>query len=217
MNGVPRIISIVEGEVERAALPILIERIASLMIPPPSIAWHSPIRTRRDSFPRSGYSEEREKILALARQEATSNDAILVLLDSDGEPPCRHGRGGRRPLCLFEDDLIREIRYHVPHHPLAVIWANRMYESWFLAAAPSLSDPRLFRQNADLSTPTDPEAVTNPKDWIEARMLQGLKYKVTRDQPRLTHRLNLQMARSASPSFDYFYREIERLIGLIAP
>jgi hypothetical protein len=86
---VPRIVSIVEGDGELAAVPIIIRRVADdLGIF--DVHGYSSVLTRRNQFPR--FPAERERALAAARSQLGGYGAILIVLDSDGEPPCRDPR-----------------------------------------------------------------------------------------------------------------------------
>lgn len=210
MTLAPRIVSIVEDTGDARAVPKLVERVWAAMEPSTYVDCYQTITTDRDTFARSGNPSERERALTLARDRAGPGGAIFVLLDSDGEPPCRHGA---RP-CLFGQDLEAELVRIVPDVPFAMVFAVRMFESWFLAAASSLAGARGLPH--DLTPPDVPEAETNPKAWLSQKMrTSGLKYNPARDQVAFISRLNLDQARAASPSFDRCYREIERLIRAV--
>ncbi|HZO33212.1 MAG TPA: DUF4276 family protein [Chloroflexota bacterium] len=202
MNAVPRIVSIVEGDGELAAVPILIRRVgAELGL---YVDCFRSILTSRDRFPR--FPQERENRMRIARIDAGESGAILVLLDADGEPPCSHGQ----LRCLLGTDLIEAVTPLAAGLPIAVVLAQHEFETWFIAAAPSLV------ASGDLvpgtEAPEDPERIRGAKEWLSIRMFNRPSYSPTADQARLTERFDMQMARQRSPSFDRCYREIERLI-----
>jgi hypothetical protein len=207
MNGVPRIVSIVEGDGELLAVPKLIERISLRMDPPVYVDSRRTVLTSRDRFPR--LAAEREGKVRLAREDAGPDGALLVLLDSDGEPPCLHGA---HP-CLLGTDLTAEIQRLAPELPVAVVFAEREYEAWFLAASPSLAGYRGLP--LDLEAPQSPDQEPRAKEWLSDRMPPGQRYDPARDQVGFTDRFDMQMARERSPSFDFCYREIERLIRAV--
>ncbi|MFN8635074.1 MAG: DUF4276 family protein [Chloroflexota bacterium] len=207
MNDVPRIVSIVEGRGESTfnAVPILIRRIAQEI--GCYVDSYRTVRTRRDTFPRS--SSERERALRLARADADPNGAILVLLDSDGEPPCVN-RAHRSSLCLLGPELLRAVSPLASGLPIAVVMAEREFEAWFVAAAESLVFSGDLRSGT--TAPVNPDVLHDPKGWLSERMRSRPQYRPAADQARLTEHFSLQMARDNSPSFDSAYQEIERLI-----
>jgi hypothetical protein len=206
---VPRIVSIVEGHGEQAAVPILIRRIGEQL--GVSIDGYKTIRTKRGLFPRS--SAERERQMRIARDDAGPNGAILVILDSDGEPPCAHARHGAA-ACLIGDDLLVTIRPIAAGLPVAVVMAEREFEAWFVAAAESLVVEGVLQSGS--RSPREPEQLQDPKGWLASRMLGRRVYNPVADQKRLAARFDIGMARANSPSFDAAYREIERLIRAVA-
>ena len=96
---------------------------------------------------------------------------------------------------------------------MSVVFAHRMYEAWLLAACESLAEYPLYRPEMPASV--DPEGEEDPKAVLSQWMRPGEKFKPTRDQVRLTARMDIQVARQRSPSFDRCYQEIERLIRVV--
>jgi hypothetical protein len=62
-----------------------------------------------------------------------------------------------------------------------------------------------------LVAPPDPEGIRGAKEWLSARMA-GHPYKATTDQAALATVFDMKTARRSSPSFDKFWREVERLM-----
>src|SRR4051812_12175053 len=89
VSELPGIVAIVAGHGEVAAVPILIRRIAGYIDPSLVIDCPRPIRTHQYGF--TGTSSEREKCFEQARTRVGSRGAILVLIDSEGAPPCQLG------------------------------------------------------------------------------------------------------------------------------
>jgi hypothetical protein len=189
---------IVEGHGEVQAAPLLVRRIAEsvgfsepLVIPPP-------LRVHRDRVVKEG---EIERAIELVARQVGDRGAILVLLDSDEDCAAKLG-----PALLARARAARADRR------IAVVFAVREYEAWFLAGAESLAGQRTLP--ADLMSPEDPEVVPHPKAWLDKRMGRG--YSKTIEQPKLTAHLDLGRARRAS-SFDKLIREVCALLGTAPP
>jgi hypothetical protein len=204
-------VSIVEGDGERSAVPILIRRIAQdLGIF--DVHGYTTVLTQRNRFPR--FPSERERAVRLARSELSDDGAILILLDSDGEPPCRDPRHRRSP-CILGEQLLEAVAPLAAGLPIAVVMAEREYESWLVASAPTLIGMDGLRQ--DVQAPDDPDRLRNPKGWLSSNMSDRDRgYDPVADQARLTDRFDMALARERSPSFDHAYREIERLIRAVS-
>jgi hypothetical protein len=203
-------VSIVEGDGERAAVLILIRRIAA-EIGVYGIHVYTTVLTKRNRFPR--IASERETRLREARIAAGDDGAILILLDSDGEPPCVDIRHQTSP-CVLGADLVREIGPLTAGLPVAVVMAECEFETWFVAAAPSLTGSKGLVPGT--IPPDCPDSLGDPKGWLTARMMNSDRaYSPTADQARFTERFDMEMARQWSPSFDHCYREIERLIRAV--
>jgi len=189
---------IVEGDGEVEAVPLLIRRIARESYPDVAINVISPpIRIPRDKLVKA---DELERAVELAARQAGRGGAILVLIDSDDDCPAQVG-----PALLERAHAART------DFPIGVVLAKCEFEAWFLAAAESLRGRRGLR--TDLVRPVDPEAIRDAKGWIRDRMPDGRKYRETLDQPAFSAVFDLSAARS-SDSFDKYYREVVRLIGL---
>lgn len=191
----PRLVCVVEGDGEVEALPILVRRIVAEVLPEAYIACQRPILTRRDRLLRR--SDELERVMLLARAKAGVHGAILLVIDSDGEPPCQVG-----------PELLRRALPIAAGLQVGVVVAHREFEAWFLAAAESLRGHRELSQS--MSGPADPEAIRDAKGWLRRHMPPGCRYGETTDQPALAQIFDLQAARRA-PSFDKCYREVTRL------
>ncbi|HEY2018922.1 MAG TPA: DUF4276 family protein, partial [Bryobacteraceae bacterium] len=98
------------------------------------------------------------------------------------------------------------------HGGVAIIIPKYEFETWFLAAAPSLAGYHGLRDG--LLAPPDPAAVRGAKEWLSRHMGLGRKYSPTVDQAALVAHMDLKAARSCR-SFDRLCLEIERFI--VAP
>jgi hypothetical protein len=180
-----KIASIVEGDGEVKALPVLLRRLAGWRPPDPYPQPLRPIKVSRDRF--LNREQEFSRHLQLAAKKCEGDGWILILLDADDDCPAELG-----PTTL------ERARKCVPHRPVSVVLANREYEAWFIATAASLDGCRGF-----VYEPTDTidaEVPRNAKGWIKAR-IQGQSYGEVMDQPAFSARMDLQVAYENSRSF----------------
>lgn len=83
------IASIVEGDGEVAALPILLRRLAAELEPFVVVNALPPIRVRRDRF--LNKDEELRRQLLLAASKCGDDGWILIVLDADDDCPRQKG------------------------------------------------------------------------------------------------------------------------------
>lgn len=185
------VVSIVEGDGEVAALPILLRRIAEWLSPKSMVQIPEPIRVRRDRF--LNKDEEFKRYLLLAAAKCGDNGWILVLLDADDDCPAKLG-----------PQILQRAKEIVPHRRVSVVLANREYEAWFLAAAESLDGHRGFA--FDNPQNFEPEVKRNAKGWLGERMPEGT-YREMIDQPKFSAKMNLSQASERSRSFQKLCQE----------
>ncbi|WP_447729267.1 DUF4276 family protein [Pseudoxanthomonas suwonensis] len=190
-----KVASIVEGDGEVAALPILLRRLCAWRTPEAYVDVQTPIRVRRDRF--LNREEEFERYLHLAAAKSGDDGWILVLLDADDDCPAELG-----------NSIAMRASEHVPHRPVAVVIANREFEAWFIASADSLSG---FRGFAHEGGHLDPERPRDAKGWIRARMAGGT-YGETTDQPAFATHMSLEQAEKGSRSFRKLCSEWDRKV-----
>lgn len=177
------IATIVEGDGEVHALPILLRRLNQWKSPELYFNVLAPIRVRRDRF--LNREDEFRKQLLLAAAKCELNGWILILLDADDDCPADLGAS-----------VLKRAQEVAPHRRVSVVLANREFESWFIAAAASLDGVRGFTAPNQL---VDAETPRNAKGWIEKHM-EG-SYSEILDQPGFTHKLDLQQAFDGCRSF----------------
>jgi hypothetical protein len=192
-----KIVSIVEGDGEVAALPILLRRLADWRPTPTYPDVQPPIRVRRDRF--LNREDEFVRYLRLAAAKCGDEGWILVLLDADDDCPA-----------TFAAQVFERARACVPNRSISVVMANREYEAWFIAAAESLNGQRGFVHRADETV--EPEAPRDAKGWIRERMRGGV-YGTTTDQPAFTALMNLEQAFARSRSFRKLCNEWDRRVA----
>jgi hypothetical protein len=191
------IASIVEGDGEVPALPKLLHRIAA-ELGVPSLLTPTPMRFPRTKITIVGGIE---RAVAAGALRVSGRGGVLVLLDADDDCPAEYA-----PILLARARAAR------PDKQVAVVLANREFEAWFLAAAPSLAGQ--FGFPAEFSRPENAETPRDCKGLLTKARPRGQPYKETVDQAPLTSAFDLKMAREHSNSFDKFYREVSRLLGI---
>ena len=187
------IVSIVEGDGEDAALPVLLRRLGEWLTPDEYINVARPIRVGRNQF--LNRADIFSKQLQLAALKCTQPGWILILLDADDDCPAE----------LARDILQRSMRI-IPNQRVSVVLAKREYEAWFLASALSLNGKRNLRIDA---APANAESVRGAKEWLSERILNG-RYREVTDQPALSAVMDLQQARENSRSFRKLCTEWEK-------
>ncbi len=195
-----RVASIVEGHGEVAAVPILLRRIWHELIGGEHVDVLRPIRQNRYRL-----SNNKDDVLANAVSLAANklsdpsltaaSPLILILLDAEDDLYCELG-----------PKLLQIAQNSRSDKNISCVIANVMYETWFVAAAESLSD---YLELTGEIVPVDPEGQSLGKPWVKKR-IKGVKYSETVDQPKLTAAMDLHQCRDRSPSFDKLCRELEK-------
>ena len=193
----PTIASIVEGDGEVRALPKLLHRIAA-ELGAPNLLTPTPMRIPRGKITIVGGIE---RVVAAEALRVSAKGGVLVLLDADDDCPAEFG-----PFLLARAQAVR------PDKRVSVVLANREFEAWFLAAAPSLAGQ--FGFPADFVRPRNSETPRDCKGLLTKARPKGQPYKETVDQAPLASAFDLKMAREHSDSFDKFYREVSRLLEI---
>jgi hypothetical protein len=193
----PRVViaSVVEGEGEISALPVLLRRLMY-----EAQIWDAdiqpPFMVDRGRLVRPGGLEAAVEAQA-RRVPADRPGGILVVIDADDDCPADLG----------PSLLARATR---PDKRTAVVLANREFEAWFLASAPSLAGRAGLAEH--LVVPANSETLRDCKGWLTHHRRDGVRYRPRVDQPALTHEMDLDLARVNSPSFDKLCRDITYLI-----
>ncbi|MFO1271981.1 MAG: DUF4276 family protein [Rubrivivax sp.] len=189
-----RIVAIVEGDGEVAALPLLLRRIANWRTPEIFPDVPAPIRVRRDRF--INREDEFRRHLLLAAAKAGDDGWVLILLDADDD-------------CAFQasQQLLARAHEVIPHRRVSVVMAVREYEAWFIAASASLNGQRgLVVEPGDVAKAEEPR---DAKGWLKQRM-PGRSYGETTDQPAFTAAMDLAEAHERSRSFRKLCSEWDR-------
>jgi hypothetical protein len=190
------IVPIVEGQGEEVAVPVLLRRMATEIAPEIWLEVRKPLRGSRQALVApNGIERYAERAAVLGGPGA----GLLVLLDADDDCPA-----DLAPRLLTRLQGARSDRHG------RVVLANREFEAWFLASAPSLGGRRGLAE--DIALPADPEAPRDCKGWLTAHRTDGRSYKPVADQAALTAAFDMALARSHSPSFDKLWRDVTRLL-----
>ncbi|MFE1578080.1 DUF4276 family protein [Streptomyces fradiae] len=191
------IASVVEGEGEISALPVLLRRLMY-----EAEIWDAdiqpPFLVDRGRLVRPGGLEAAVEAQA-RRVPADHPGGILVVIDADDDCPASLG-----PSLLARAEAAR------PDRRTAVVLANREFEAWFLASAPSLGGRAGLAEH--LEVPADSEALRDCKGWLTHHRRDGVRYRPRVDQAALTQVMDLGLARTNSSSFDKFCRDITYLV-----
>lgn len=192
-----KVVSIVEGDGEMEAFPILLRRLADGCEPPVYAEILKPIRVHRDQF--INKKDAFNKKLQLAANKCGEAGWILILLDADDDCPVQ-----------LAADISARAAACVPHRAVSVVIAKREYEAWFIAAAASLDGVQGFVYDA--GDTVDPERPRDAKGWMGDRKTVRGYYPII-DQPKFTARMDLALARERSRSFRKLCEEWDRRVS----
>ena len=193
---------IVEGQGDEAAVRLLLQRVWTELLGGEYLEVVKPIRRSRGLLLGQDSGDLEKSIrFALLKLEQYGGGLVLILIDAEDDC-ATYGPLG--PLILQRALKLRS------DIDIAVVIANVMYETWFVAAASSLTDYLDLPDEA--SIPANPEEERAGKGWIKQRIKSG-KYSETADQSALTAKMDLALCRSRSPSFDKLCRELEKRLS----
>jgi hypothetical protein len=196
-----RIAAIVEGHGDAAAVPVLLRRLWLEIAGGQYVEILKPIRSKRNLLEKEA-ELRRAVALAIAKLKYNPPNSdpalVLILFDRDPSPDLP---------CVLAPRVLGWATTAFAHTDIICVVANVEYESWFVAAAESLS--KYVRLKVGEIAPANPEHQRSGKKWVETRFT-GTRYSETQDQPAMTATMDLELCRSRSPSFDKLCRELER-------
>jgi|CXWL01.1.fsa_nt_gi hypothetical protein len=184
-----KILPIVEGIGDVAAVPVLIRRL---------LAHHglhtvNVLRPYRFGEVAKVSKNFRRNVLTAAKERA----AILWVLDCDDGCAVEWVR-------ILEEQIPAELTV-----PLSFAFFVREYESLFLAEQQCLVSQ--LGVPATSRFPDDPESIRGAKEYISRLMPAGLAYKESVHQARLTGHIDLNEARRTSRSFRHLEKALVEL------
>ncbi len=193
------VVPIVEGHGEqKSAIRTVVRRVWTEILGGEYVNVLRPIREPRSKLITSGGLVKAVELADIKLRELHSEDPsmVLVLFDADEDLPC-----------VLAPQLLDVLRNQCAHLDVAVVLPNPEFETWFAAAAASLT--RYFNLDATAPSP-HPERARQRKGAIRRWMGH---YSETIDQVRLTEAMDLNLCRSRSPSFDKLCRELAKRAG----
>jgi hypothetical protein len=184
---------IVEGQGDQAALPPLIRKMAS-DAGYFEIQIRQPFRVHRGRF--AAKFDDFERAVKFLAVEC---DCIMTVLDADDDCPKE-----------FAQDLRERAAAIAGHKVVSVVMAKSEFESWILAGIESLRGYRGVLETA--TCPSSVESIRDAKGTLEA-MIESKVYSETVDQVKFAANLDSDLARSNSPSFDKFARDLISILS----
>jgi hypothetical protein len=196
-----RVAPIVEGDGEVACVRILLQRTWE-MLDGEFIQIVPPFRGGRGRLVKKDILQKAVRAASLKLNEIpASGDPALILILIDADEDCPGKLGPKLLEYAQEMDSVDDV---------ACVLANVEFETWFAAAAESLST---YLDLTSFSASESPEVARQGKAWVERRFRktkQRSKYSETRDQPAMTSAMDLALCRRRAASFDKLCRELEQ-------
>lgn len=201
MNGIPSIVSIVEGDGDVAAVPGLLRR----------ILWERLGRYDiqvSEAKPANGKPNLLKKFEQFLGYAIIDNcDAILVIVDADKQCPVEEAR----KLATRAGVLNLGV-------PIAIVYAKSEYETWFIANLTEYTGAAIRNRLGMSDTehaPDNVEDVRGAKGWLSERMPGDRAYKETKDQGPLTYHIDLDLTHDKSRSFRRLCNALGELVYAI--
>lgn len=186
--GTPHIGLIVEGPGDKEAFPILLRKYLQTHGVFTEVLG-KPVPLKGKGSATSASNGVEGYVLAAARPGCRG---IIVLVDADKDPSCVLG-----PQLLARAQAVTAI-------PVVVVVAERDFEDWLYCSVESL-------ELGDVGwSPTQ-----RGKSVIESLIAPG-KYVKSTMQARLTHRLDVSLARSRSSSLDRLLRKVDAIVATLS-
>lgn len=192
-----KIVPIVEGDGEEKAVPNLISRILDHY--GWSNNWYTGNTMRAGNL---GHFKKYMLRYLKAAELAPGCSGILLLFDLEDECPKK------------ESEIITQnIKSLGIFCPVALVFAHREYEAWFLASLETICGN--FELPHNISCDRDIESIRDVKGWISKQMPkkpQPKIYKETFHQAEMTKLIDIDIASQRSRSFRRLIHAIEEII-----
>lgn len=203
-----KIVPIVEGYGEEAAVPCLIRRWLKHRRYHKSFeVLDAAINAKGCGRLKAAYDRERHIGIEHYIEAALRNspDAIVVILDSDDDCVKRSQSLGLGP------ELLTRAKAVDSHLPISVVVANREYEAWFLASLTRIrANGHLPKHSSRFGNYLKPESHRDCKGIISN--LLCCPYEETVHQHQLTESLTFSKgAVYRSPSYGKLIRDLDRI------
>lgn len=188
----PSIISIVEGPGDIEAVPTLLIKILT-----DQQQWQWFVGKPYKANNLKALKKNITRLLQRALQEKNCG-ALLILLDLDDGCPKE------------EAHELAEIieKFNLPK-PVAIVFAHREYEAWFLASLPTIAGH--YGLPSELEYEQEVESRRDVKGWFRAQMSRH-KYNPVTHQKAFTSLIDIELAYENSRSFRRLYDAVSELI-----
>ncbi len=190
MSDVPVIVPIVEGDGETDSCHVLL----------PHLAVHVGLRLQ---FARALNAHGRHNLLKARGLERFVHLAALTPRWGS----CAKG------LAFGLAERARVLRLSPP---VAVVVAVPMYEAWLLGSLAAIAGKTIkgrpgIPAGTTLDVPSGPEAMPNPKRWLQRHLPPDRGYHETSDQPAFTAHMDFEATRASCRSFSRLIHALEEL------
>ncbi len=193
----PCIIPIVEGHGEKDAVPLLVRRILYQQQ-----LWHWSVS---QPIQAGGLSKLKKKLAEFVAHAQKKKDCggILILLDLDDGCPAYEAA-----------DLAEQVRQLYLLCPVAIVFAHREYEAWFLASIEYIARDNSNSLPSNLKYEGEVERSRGVKEWLTSQMPPGQGYKPTLDQAGFTNLIDVDVAQQRSRSFRRLCHAIKEVVRI---
>ncbi len=196
-----RVVPIVEGHGEYAAIAKLLKRVWKVLLDGDYLEVLETIRHPAGSLKKQ---EGLQKAVSLGARKLKNlkpqpgvGSLVLVLIDSDDDCPVKK--------CPEMNAWANEVARGIDVSCLMAVFE---FETWFVATAESLAEFLDVK-----NVPADPEATRSKKGWIEKYFRREEKrrsYSPSIDMPKMTDAMDLAKCHEKSRSFRKLCRELEK-------
>jgi hypothetical protein len=198
---VAKIVPIVEGPGEVAAVPVLINGILR------SLGEHTVfVAAPKNAHGKGNLTKPGglERFVELAELERDCG-AVLILVDSDDECPVELARA-----------FVGRLQQRGVARPTVVVCAARAYETWLIAGNDEVVRKIASAHPSVERAIDDVDSIRGPKGKIDATFPSGTAYRETIDQESMTRSLDLDLALQRSRSFRRLHTAIQEALAGIA-
>ncbi len=194
----PKIVALVEGPGDVEAVPELLRKV---LYEKQQWTWQVARPKRVGGL--GALKKRLVKFMTYAERDAEEG-GILILLDLDDGCPETEAI-----------NLARQIKSLNLSCPVAIVFAHREYEAWFLASLDSIVK-QFNLLPTGLTCKGDVERIRDVKGWLTRQMPPGRAYKPTIHQTRLTTWIDLDIACQNSRSFRRLCNAVQELLRMSA-
>ncbi len=153
-----------------------------------------------------------ERFVRLCLHQEPACRGILILIDGDAARQLP-----RKPMdpCSpwFARQLAGRVRQMQPPVPVAVVVARWEYEVWLIASIETTAPALPGSPQHHPPCPANVEELAEPKQWLNLCIPQGQKYLETRDQARLTAKMDFALVAPRCRSFRRLKNAIQQILN----